>query len=171
MDEGFLFLGSRSLGSRSPVTDTSSPHHSTSNVIMSVLDRVKAFLPELQKANVELEAKIKLEGTQSVRIDGDLGKGAVGDADAEAGDEAGEKGTVALEFALGDFDEEGKLLEGDDDAEEGEKADKEEGEDDEDAVDEEGQKEAPAPAVVFRAKPSEELFSVASTTRKTKDKL
>ena len=39
----------------------------------SVLDRVKLFLPQIQKANAELELKIAREGTSSVQIDSGLG--------------------------------------------------------------------------------------------------
>ena len=39
---------------------------------MSVLDRVKAFLPQIEAANNELAAKIHREGAQSVCIDGDI---------------------------------------------------------------------------------------------------
>lgn len=35
----------------------------------TVLDRVKLFLPQIQKANLELEEKIKVEGAKSVQID------------------------------------------------------------------------------------------------------
>ena len=39
---------------------------------MSVLDRVKAFLPRIEAANNELVERINREGAQSVRIDGDI---------------------------------------------------------------------------------------------------
>ena len=50
---------------------------------MSVLDRVKLFLPVIEKANQELEQKIRIEGIESVRIDNHLVSGA---ADGEGGD-------------------------------------------------------------------------------------
>ena len=40
----------------------------------ALLDRVKMFLPQMQKANEELEARIAREGVDSVRIDGNLGE-------------------------------------------------------------------------------------------------
>ncbi len=44
---------------------------------MSVLDRVKAFLPRIEAANNELAERIEREGAQSVRIDGDISDPAV----------------------------------------------------------------------------------------------
>lgn len=97
-----------------------------------LLSRVQAFLPQMEKANKELEEKIEKEGADSVRIDKTLDPsdpavpqkkskkslirevGATDEVseDDEEGDEE-EVGTreggadrhVQLEFALGDFDD------------------------------------------------------------------
>ena len=96
----------------------------------SVLDRVKMFLPQIEKANKELEEQVKSEGANSVQIDAHLGQTESGAQEGGAGaagvEEIGEdtvfkglsaavaeaettaEGTereVQLEFALGDFDE------------------------------------------------------------------
>jgi len=93
---------------------------------MSVLDRVKLFLPALKQANLELEAKLKEDGGASaVQIDHNLcleGKddaGALADAGADCdgssdNEDLGQKPSVPvvnLEFALGDFDGVGSVLE------------------------------------------------------------
>jgi len=94
----------------------------------SVLERVKRFLPELARANLELAETIKTQGVQAVQIDQhltavDSGGDAVGDdnvlnTDAEDAKAEGDKNgamepcfsrdsddpIVKLEFAIGDFD-------------------------------------------------------------------
>lgn len=97
----------------------------------SVLERVKRFLPELARANLELAETIKTLGVQAVQIDQhltavDSGGDAVGDdnvlnTDAEDAKAEGDKNgagmepcfsrdstsddpIVKLEFAIGDFD-------------------------------------------------------------------
>lgn len=84
--------------------------------VSTVLDRVKAFLPQIEEANKKLEEEIKTSGKCSKQIDADLLAGAedtgtqgiaiTGDgATAAATSSISEEGeTVKLEFALGDFD-------------------------------------------------------------------
>lgn len=83
---------------------------------MSVLDRVKLFLPELKLANEELADRIKSEGVDSVQIDAALSEGG-GDEDEDeegGGDVVGaemegqgkeekqQQKIIQLEFLLGD---------------------------------------------------------------------
>ncbi len=98
----------------------------------SLLDRVKMFLPQIERANKDLEAKIREEGESSVQIDANMGESAKktsdeGNEEVEKEEEhtnsvflapssqtvesAADSGSTAqnrevqLEFALGDFDE------------------------------------------------------------------
>ena len=48
------------------------PPKGLQNVDSALLDRVKAFLPQIEQANRELEQKMKEEGANSVIIDTDL---------------------------------------------------------------------------------------------------
>jgi hypothetical protein len=99
---------------------------------MSLLDRLKSFLPEIERANAEIVVKIKEQGQEAVQIDAglmdaneadetvhssDTGKIENESENEEEEDEETKiqktKPMVALEFALGDFDEAGKFLEGD----------------------------------------------------------
>ena len=48
------------------------PPKGLQNVDSALLDRVKAFLPQIEQANRDLEQKMKEEGANSVIIDTDL---------------------------------------------------------------------------------------------------
>ncbi len=81
-----------------------------------LLDRVKAFLPAIKQANLELEEKQAREGAQSVVIDGSIYEidgrseekedegSEVEEVEEEEGKEK-DKREVCLEFALGNFDD------------------------------------------------------------------
>jgi len=99
---------------------------------MSILDRVKSFLPEIKKANEELNNKIEKEGKESVIIDNNLSSNPINeiphdndnDNDIESDDDTiinkGDETTdnknnnkieitsieqvIQIEFAIGDFD-------------------------------------------------------------------
>jgi hypothetical protein len=87
---------------------------------LTVLDRVKAFLPQIEEANRQLDEEIKTSGTCSKQIDADLlgendgtvdSEGAVDGTAAPSstqdgeGQQEGDNETVKIEFALGDFDD------------------------------------------------------------------
>ena len=138
---------------------------------MSVLDRVKAFLPDIQAANDKLNVKILASGAKSVQIDGNLGtSGGGGEGEGDVAEESMEQQAVALEFALGDFEEEGKLLEGKEGEEDEKemKSDSEALDDDEDEGEEAAEQEGKGKEVIFHEKLTGDLLSVSSTTRKRK---
>ena len=135
---------------------------------MSVLDRVKMFLPQLEKANSELDAKIKAEGAASGLIDANLGKDDAMTEEEEAAAQEEGKSIVNLEFAMGDFEKAGKVLEGV--IEDAGGSEMEEGDDAAANEDIAGSTTASGPSevVLTSRKPPSDLFSAVSTTRKSK---
>ena len=82
-----------------------------------LVSRLKAFLPAIESANIELEQKIKQSGASKFQIDNNLGEEDKeeevedkNDDDCIHNNESGER-SVQLSFALGDFDEQGKIFE------------------------------------------------------------
>jgi len=84
----------------------------------SVLDRVRKFLPLIEQANIDLEAKIRAEGVAGVQIDASIGESVAAAATEAGGGGGGVKQMVVVDDEEEDEEEEDNDDEDDEDEDE-----------------------------------------------------